>query len=276
MRLRGFGLGWLVILGALASAASFTTGPAQALAPWFTCFNDSQAEASSLLLPSPLNEATVLEGTPVTFSGESPYALTFSVASSPALLSNPDIDSGPGSLQLGTSLYTFTSTKVSTAPRTIYWAASFTFTPPGCESSSTIMTPAHTLTVIPPPPPHEEPPATGEISLEGIAIDIQSTHTAAIRLACVGTATCSGKLTLTTKNTTGKPKQKHSRTETIGTTTFSIEASKQAPVTLTLNKRGRVLLNTAHGHLDAALTIFKTSPLPSETQKHSVRLEQHG
>ncbi len=104
----------------------------------------------------PLNGATVPAGATVRFSGESNLPLTFSVASSPALLSSPDIDSGLGSLGTGTSLYTFPSTKAAATPRTIYWAASFTFTPDDCEGPSTFTTPVYTLTVLPPLPTEAE------------------------------------------------------------------------------------------------------------------------
>jgi len=149
---------------------------------WAICADSTEAAELSTphLTASPANGATVQASTPVTFSvkafsGESDYALTFSVASSPALLSTPDIDSGLGSLQPGTSLYTFTSTKATATPGTIYWAASFTFTPEDCEKPTTFTTPAHTLTVISPPPTaaetaakkkreEEAPAGTGSVS----------------------------------------------------------------------------------------------------------------
>jgi len=157
-----FSIGWLVALGALACAIAVAAIPAQALGdgapPWLVCADTKEAAELSLphLAISPASGATVPGGTPLTFSvksfsGESDHALTFSAASSPALLSTPDIDSGLGSLQPGMSLYTFTSTKATATPRTIYWAASFTFTPQDCEGPSTFTTPARTLTVVSPP-----------------------------------------------------------------------------------------------------------------------------
>ena len=128
-------------------------GPAQALqtgfAPWLVCANNKEAaEVAARNMPlEPTNGATVPAGTAATFSGESDQALTFSVASSSALLVSPDVDSGPGS-QSG-AFYRFTSTKATAAPRTIYWQASFTFTPEDCESPSTFTTPLRTFTVVP-------------------------------------------------------------------------------------------------------------------------------
>ncbi len=101
--------------------------PAQAYVetpPWLKCSNSSEAVKATLEQSlSPANGATVTVGSPVTFSGSSEMPLTFAVASSSALLSSPDIDSGPGSVQAST--YTFTSTKAAATPRAIYWDASF-------------------------------------------------------------------------------------------------------------------------------------------------------
>jgi len=125
------------------------------LPPWAICAggeNAARAGARYLSL-EPANGATVPAGTPVTFSGGSNYALTFSVASSEALVASPDIDSGMGS-QSG-AFYKFTSTKATAAPRTIYWTASFTFTPEDCTGPSTFTTPARTLTVLASPAEQE-------------------------------------------------------------------------------------------------------------------------
>jgi hypothetical protein len=148
-------------LGVLGSTMTATAFPAQASveAPYLICFNNRQSYASvarNMTLPGPPDGATVSVGAPVTFSAESSQALTFSVASSPALLSSPDIDSGAGLLQQGTSLYSFTSSKATATAGTIYWAASFTLTPNGCESPSTFMTPARTLIIVSPPTTERE------------------------------------------------------------------------------------------------------------------------
>jgi hypothetical protein len=114
--------------------------------------------------------------------------------------------------------------------------------------------------------------ATGNIALDGSTITVQRNHEALIKLTCTGTATCSGRLTLTVKRTTGKGKKRHTKTQTIGTATFSIPAGKSETVKLTLNGTGRALLSAAHGHLSSTLTILKASPSPSKTQTHGVHL----
>jgi hypothetical protein len=140
--------------------------------------------------------------------------------------------------------------------------------------------------VVPPPTPttppgggstggggNSTPPATGSVSLDGSTITVQSGRQAAVKLTCAGTATCSGKLTLTVR-TKGKGKKK-AKTRTIGTAAFSIAAGKTATIKITLNGTGGALLSAAHGHLSATLTMLKASPSPSTTQTQGVHLVQH-
>jgi hypothetical protein len=141
-------------------------------------------------------------------------------------------------------------------------------TPPGPTPAATTP-PAATA-----PPAVTAPPATGSVSLDAATINVQSAREAPVKLTCTGTATCSGKLTLTAKSTTGKGKEKHTKAETIATATFSIASGETATIKVTLNGTGRALLSAAHGHLSATLTILKTSPSPSKTQAQSVHLAQ--
>lgn len=297
--IRGTGVATLVV-----SACAVTTlaSPALALgfAPWFVCMNNQQsAEAVARSMPlEPANGATVPAGTPVAFSGESNHALTFRVASSPSLLSSPDIDSGTGSGS-GSS-YKFTSVKATSTPRTIYWTASFTFTPAECESPSTFTTPVRTLIVAPTEAElaatkrqqeeeaakkkleeeaatrkqEEETAATGSVVLDGANIGVENGRKAAVKLTCSDVATCAGKLTLTASATVGKGKTRHAKTESIGTAGFSIAAGDRATVKVTLDRTGRALLSAAHGRLSAMLTIVRTSPLPDKTQTQRVHLKQ--
>jgi hypothetical protein len=117
--------------------------------------------------------------------------------------------------------------------------------------------------------------ATGSVSLAGSTIGVQSAGRTSVKLSCTGTATCTGKLTLTVKSTTeGKGKKRRSETTTIGTAMFSIPAGKTATVTLTLTVPGRALLKSDHGKLSASLTILKSSPSPTSTQHKTVELAQ--
>ena len=295
VRVKRSSVSWLIALGALGCVAAGFAGPAQALGdgmpPWAVCFNNKEAAELSVphvTLPGPLNGATVQVGTPVTFSGEYGHPLMFSVASSPALLSSPDIDSGLGMLQPQASLYTFTSTKATAVPGTIYWAASFTFIPEDCEGPSTFTTPVRSLTVVSPSPTEEaaaaknrepEPTAdTGSVSLDGATIDVQSTHDAAVKLACTGIGACSGRLILTAMITKGDRsrtgKKASSAMTTIGSGRFSTSAGRTATVKLTLNSIGRALLKVDHGRLSTNVTIVESSPGPPQAHTETVQLVQ--
>jgi hypothetical protein len=144
-----------VVIGHVLPAQAYTAE----FQPWAICSAEERSnqiaeERAELLSPS---EGAMEEaGTSVVFSARSGGAspMNFMVASSPALLSSPDIDSGPGSLLLPENLaeYSFTSTKAAAVPRTIYWTASFTRVLADCEGPPVTFTlPARTLTVLPSP-----------------------------------------------------------------------------------------------------------------------------
>jgi hypothetical protein len=289
-----------ISVGALAGSASQAHALTYGFEPWVICANNKQAaEVDTRNMPlEPANGATVQAGTAVTFSGESSYALTFDLASSSALLASPDVDSGTGS-QSG-SFFRFTSTNATVVPRTIYWTASFTFTPGECEGPSTFTTPVRTLIVAPneaelaatkkqveeaaakktleeeaaAKKKEEEVAAAGSVVLDSHTVSVESSRDAQVKLTCSDVATCAGKLTLTTSVISGNGKATHAKVESIGTGSFSIMAGKGATVDLALNKAGRELLSAAHGHLSVSLTIVRISPLPSKAQTELVRLEQ--
>ncbi len=111
--------------------------------------------------------------------------------------------------------------------------------------------------------------ASGRVLFDGSTINVPSDGQAAVKLTCASTATCSGKLTLIAK-TKGKSKKK-AKTQTIGTASFSIPAGRTVTIKLKLNGTGRTLLSAAHGHLNASLTILRSS---FATQTNSVHLVQ--
>jgi hypothetical protein len=306
------GVGWLVTLGAVGFAMAVAAGPAQALeyggSPWLVCADSKEAaEVGARYMPlEPANGATVPAGTPVTFSGESTHALTFNVASWEALVSSPDIDTGVGS-QSG-AFYRFTSTKATATPRTIYWTASFTFTPTDCESPSTFTTPIHALVVAPSEAElaaakrqqeeadvkknqeeeataakkkqEEEAAAlavTGSVSLDGSTIMVKGNGEALVKLACTGTGACGGRLSLMGKVPLGKGRRirAKAKVETLGTAGFSIRPGETASVEVALSTEGRTLLGAARRqHVRAGLTIVKSSPVPVQTATENVRLVQ--
>jgi hypothetical protein len=157
--------GWMVF-GPARPAVAYTIGPPS---EGLKCTGESLAALGVLEAHlSPANGTSVQAGSSVTFSGESSAPLTFSIASSPELLSSPDVDTGPGTpgtepVSSGQSpfyTYTFTSTKAAATPRTVYWQASFSdATFPECQkgSPSTFTTKPQTLTVVPAPTPAPTP-----------------------------------------------------------------------------------------------------------------------
>jgi hypothetical protein len=269
-------------------------GPAPS--PWAICDVGADEGVASAMTLEPANVVTIPAGTPVTLSGKTGQALTFSVASSEALLSSPDIDSGIGS-ESG-AFYEFTSTKATAMPRTIYWTASFTLTPNECERPYTFTSPVHTLVVVPSEAElaaankqqeqaaarkkleeedaakkKEEAAAAGTVVLDGLAIEVLSGREAAVKLTCSDVATCAGKLTLAVSEA-NKGKGRRAKTDSIGTASFSIAAGDGATIELTIDKTGHALLTAARGHLNATLTIIRTAPLPSKTQTQRVHLAQ--
>jgi hypothetical protein len=112
------------------------------------------------------------------------------------------------------------------------------------------------------------------VSLTESALIVRSGGKGSVKLACTGTAPCTGKLTLTV---TSKGKGKHgkkAKAETIGTAAFSIPAGKSGVVTIKLTAAGRALLKAGHGKLSASLTILKSSPAPASTARETVQLVQ--
>ncbi len=204
----------LVALGALGLLVMGSVSPAQGYVPsppYLNCYNDSQGALGRLEASlTPANGTSVQAGAPVTFSGNASTPVTFAVASSPALLSNPDIDGGPGSavpISSGPSptyTYMFTSTKATATPGTVYWDASFSSAnlvecagqPPNIYTTA-----ARALTVLPAPvsppatPPTPPPPAEPPPLQVGISVTTSSFHlahpTVTYRINC--TASCSGE-----------------------------------------------------------------------------------
>jgi hypothetical protein len=284
---------WLLALAALGYAMTVPTVPAQALEEGLTpediCAGERGAiEVTTEQMPlSPADGATVVVGTPVTFSGEpravqvAGYAPVFKVASSPASLSSPDIDSGPGSLQPGTtSSYAFTSTEATATPRTIYWAASLTLTPRDCTDPSTFTTPTRTLTVVTPPTAEqggakqkqeeeaaakqkqddeaaakkkqEEEATAGGASVRGTSLTASSDGIVGVKVSCpAGESSCSGTLTLRSLNAVSAAAVHQSKKRTasivaVAAGSFKVAGGDATTVKLHLSAKARTLLARAH------------------------------
>jgi hypothetical protein len=199
--------GLLVALGLLGGVAVGSAGPVRGYtastgtpAPWAVCWATVSTDLAVLERHlSPPGGVSVQAGTPVVFSGISGQPVTFAVASSPALLSSPDIDGGLGAAQ-PESAYTFTSAKATAAPGVVYWDASFSDAGVAeCAGSppATYTTQAQTLTVLPAPtttptpmpaPPAPPPPVRVSVSVPAVLRLAHSTLGYAVQCS----ASCSG------------------------------------------------------------------------------------
>jgi hypothetical protein len=149
----------VILVAALVDAPETPT--AEGLAPpppYAICSSGAQTDEDVLVNSlTPAENATVPVGTPLTFSGDSSAPLTFAIATSPALLSNPDIDHGAGETQPAngsSSTDSFTSITATAKPGTIYWSVSFSdSTLPECAglTPETYTTPPRALTIAPTP-----------------------------------------------------------------------------------------------------------------------------
>jgi hypothetical protein len=103
------------------------------------------------------------------------------------------------------------------------------------------------------------PPASGSVPLDGSTIAVQSSGEAQVKLACSDVENCTGKLTLTVSAPPGKGKARGTPgpRASLSPTYRSRPAGRRrsrSPST----RPGRALLNAAHGHLGALLTILKS------------------
>jgi hypothetical protein len=118
------------------------------------------------------------------------------------------------------------------------------------------------------------PPPTGHVSLAGTSIAVQNGGAALVKLECVGSASCRGKLTLTAKSTVnarGK-KQTTRRTMRIGTVSFSIPGNEVSTVKITLDAAGHAALSADHGRLSAGLALIELAPGSEGAQAKAVLL----
>jgi len=125
-----------------------------------------------------------------------------------------------------------------------------------------------------PAAPITEPsPGTGSVSLAISSVVVQANGAALVRLECLGSATCRGRLTLTAKIASKtKGKKKPARTATIGSVGFAIPGDETKSVKVGLDASGRALLTIDHGHLSASLAILELAPSPENTQTKTVQL----
>ena len=114
----------------------------------------------------------------------------------------------------------------------------------------------------------------GGVSLMGTNITVEGNGTASVKVGCLGSAVCDGKLTLSTKSTVNVKGKLTLRTVPIGTASFSVAGGRSKTVRIKLGPVGRGLLSSGHGRLSARLSIVKLEPAPRQSQVKLVQLVQ--
>jgi hypothetical protein len=120
-------------------------------------------------------------------------------------------------------------------------------------------------------------PSTGGVALAGAAIAVQGGRTAVMRLECLGSAGCRGKLTLSAKIASkARGRKKPARTVRIGIVSFSIPGDETKTVRIRLDAAGRVLLAADHARLSATLTILELVSSRENIERKVVQLVEEG
>jgi hypothetical protein len=115
------------------------------------------------------------------------------------------------------------------------------------------------------------PSAPSILSLVTTDVAVEQNGAAAVKLACAGSTSCSGTLTLQVKQSAKRKRgRRAARNVTIGTASYTIAAGATTSVTVHLNGTGRALLSTDHGRLVATLQIAQSGS--GKTEAKAVRL----
>jgi hypothetical protein len=125
--------------------------------------------------------------------------------------------------------------------------------------------------------PLPTPPPPSTLALAAASLTTQSTGAVSVKLDCVGSQSCTGKLTLQAARAAKKKRgRKATGLITIGRASFSIAAGKTANVTIHLNGSGRALLTAGHGRLTAHLLIVQAGAAGIQTRTvHLVEKPAH-
>ncbi len=112
----------------------------------------------------------------------------------------------------------------------------------------------------------------GGLSLAGTTIALQQGRVSLVKLECLSSASCRGKLTLLV-NAVAKASGRHTRARpaTIGVASVSIAGDEIKTVRVDLDAAGRALLRANHGRLRARVAILELAPSPRE-RPHKERL----
>jgi hypothetical protein len=249
-------LSWLATVSAIPTAAYRAENPP----PYSICTSTALANQGVLEASlGPAGGASVTAGASVIFTAHSESQPTFAIASSPALLASPDIDSGPGSALSEPSssgppvvyAYTFTSTKASATLGTVYWDASFSSAGiAACAglTPATYTTQVRTLTVLPGPAPTPTPTPTPTPLAEPPPLQVSINAPAVFHLAHSAvtyaihcTTSCSGNTSYEAFTVRRHAKPVHVRKLDLGPTAVSIADASGGEERFTHRYRGHAL-----------------------------------
>jgi hypothetical protein len=122
------------------------------------------------------------------------------------------------------------------------------------------------------------PKVTGSVALADKTIAVRGGHTSLVKLECLGSGRCHGRLTMfvSAKRATkvnSREKTRSARTVKIAAASFWLEGDTVRTVKADLNSTGRALLNAARGSLGVSLEILELAP-GNGSQTKTVHLVQ--
>ncbi len=125
----------------------------------------------------------------------------------------------------------------------------------------------------------EKEAETGSISLSGSTVRVKGGRTALVKLECLGTAACKGRLTLMAtgaaarmSRSMGKQKSVHPRV--IAAASFSIEGDEEKTIDMALNHAGRALIRSVRRSVDVSLELQELAPTAGSKQTVRVGLSK--
>jgi hypothetical protein len=116
------------------------------------------------------------------------------------------------------------------------------------------------------------PAQTLAVSLVSPRVDVHDGALAFVKLVCVGSASCHGKLALKSTRIVHDGGRAVKETVTIGTVSYSLRHDARGTFKIELGATGRRLLSSGGGHLKAHLAISELGPAPNRTVSKSVEL----
>jgi hypothetical protein len=121
----------------------------------------------------------------------------------------------------------------------------------------------------------ETTPETGNVQLAATTFAVRGGHTSLVRLECLGSHSCHGRLILTAK-VPARSGSRHERAHSapVGIGTFSMFGDEAKTVSMHIDAIGRALLAAGHGRLNATLAIQELAPNSDSTWETAVHLLQ--